>query len=192
MCQGHGDWGRDGVVAVATRHLGWHLGWGSVEVAGKRPHSTGEFSGPKFGSRSSVALQYPPNIRQPIQNPVARIGSHSPRRVTFRRNLSWTGTRISGNWLGPTTATNKRSEPDPKTSHGIWLRRTCSGNAAENRSFGVRFVGQLASAMRSLRIQGEHEPNHGDYPGACGHHPGDRSSRINSSLSARPIRERIR
>jgi hypothetical protein len=33
MCEGHGDWGRDGVVAVATRHLGWRL----VEVAGKMP-----------------------------------------------------------------------------------------------------------------------------------------------------------
>lgn len=33
MCQGHGDWGRDGVVAVATRHLGWRL----VEVSGKVP-----------------------------------------------------------------------------------------------------------------------------------------------------------
>ena len=33
MCEGQGDWGRDGVVAVATRHLGWRL----VEVAGKMP-----------------------------------------------------------------------------------------------------------------------------------------------------------
>ncbi len=39
MCDGHGDWGRDGVVAVATRHLGWRL----VEVAGKMP-------GVKYGS----------------------------------------------------------------------------------------------------------------------------------------------
>ncbi len=39
MCEGHGDWGRDGVVAVATRHLGWRL----VEVAGKMP-------GVKYGS----------------------------------------------------------------------------------------------------------------------------------------------
>lgn len=31
MCEGHGDWERDGVVAVATRHLGWRL----VEVAGE-------------------------------------------------------------------------------------------------------------------------------------------------------------
>lgn len=31
MCEGHGDWGRDGVVAVATRHLGWQL----VEVSKK-------------------------------------------------------------------------------------------------------------------------------------------------------------
>ena len=29
ICQRYGDWGRDGVVAVATRHLGWRL----VEVA---------------------------------------------------------------------------------------------------------------------------------------------------------------
>lgn len=36
MCEGHGDWGRDGVVAVATRHLGWRL----VEVAGKLPGVT--------------------------------------------------------------------------------------------------------------------------------------------------------
>lgn len=33
MCEGHGDWGRDGVVAVATRHLGWRL----VEVAREIP-----------------------------------------------------------------------------------------------------------------------------------------------------------
>lgn len=33
MCRGHGDWGRDGVVAVATRHLGWRL----VEVSGEMP-----------------------------------------------------------------------------------------------------------------------------------------------------------
>jgi len=39
MCEGHGDWGRDGVVAVATRHLGWGL----VEVSGKMP-------GVKYGS----------------------------------------------------------------------------------------------------------------------------------------------
>ena len=31
MCEGYGDWGRDGVVAVANRHLGSGL----VEVAGK-------------------------------------------------------------------------------------------------------------------------------------------------------------
>ena len=36
MCEGHGDWGRDGVVAVATRHLGWRL----VEIAGKCPGSS--------------------------------------------------------------------------------------------------------------------------------------------------------
>jgi len=39
MGEGRGDWGRDGVVAVATRHLGWRL----VEVAGKMP-------GVKYGS----------------------------------------------------------------------------------------------------------------------------------------------
>ncbi len=39
MCDGYGEWGRDGVVAVATRHLGWRL----VEVAGKMP-------GVKYGS----------------------------------------------------------------------------------------------------------------------------------------------
>ncbi len=39
MCAVHGDWGRDGVVAVATRHLGWRL----IEVAGKIP-------GVKYGS----------------------------------------------------------------------------------------------------------------------------------------------
>jgi hypothetical protein len=33
MCERHGDWGRDGLVAVATRHLGWRL----VEVAGEMP-----------------------------------------------------------------------------------------------------------------------------------------------------------
>jgi hypothetical protein len=30
---GHRDWGRDGVVAVATGHLGWRM----VEVVGKIP-----------------------------------------------------------------------------------------------------------------------------------------------------------
>ena len=39
VCERYGDWGRDGVVAVATRHLGWGL----VEVAGKMP-------GVKYGS----------------------------------------------------------------------------------------------------------------------------------------------
>ena len=39
MCRRHGDWGRDGVVAVATRHLGWR--W--VERVGKR-------SGGNYGS----------------------------------------------------------------------------------------------------------------------------------------------
>jgi hypothetical protein len=29
----HGDWGRDGLLAVATRHLGWRLG----EVVGREP-----------------------------------------------------------------------------------------------------------------------------------------------------------
>ncbi|MFO1458848.1 MAG: hypothetical protein U1G08_05520 [Verrucomicrobiota bacterium] len=29
----HGEWGRDGLLAVATRHLGWRLG----EVVGKNP-----------------------------------------------------------------------------------------------------------------------------------------------------------
>jgi hypothetical protein len=29
----HGDWGRDGLLAVATRHLGWRLS----EVVGKEP-----------------------------------------------------------------------------------------------------------------------------------------------------------
>ena len=33
MCGRHGDWGRDGVVAVAARHLGWRL----VELVGKVP-----------------------------------------------------------------------------------------------------------------------------------------------------------
>ena len=33
MCDVYGEWGRDGLVAVATRHLGWRL----VEVAGKMP-----------------------------------------------------------------------------------------------------------------------------------------------------------
>ncbi len=39
MCDGYGEWGRDGVVAVATRHLGWRL----VEVSGK-------ISGVQYGS----------------------------------------------------------------------------------------------------------------------------------------------
>ena len=30
---GTGDWGRDGLLAVATRHLGWRL----CEVVGKEP-----------------------------------------------------------------------------------------------------------------------------------------------------------
>ena len=30
----HGDWGRDGVAAVATRHLGWRLSEAAAEVKG--------------------------------------------------------------------------------------------------------------------------------------------------------------
>ena len=33
MILGHGDWGRDGLLAVATRHLGWRLG----EVVEREP-----------------------------------------------------------------------------------------------------------------------------------------------------------
>jgi hypothetical protein len=33
MSEGYGDWGRDGVVAVATGHLGWRL----VDVAKEMP-----------------------------------------------------------------------------------------------------------------------------------------------------------
>ena len=33
MILAHGDWGRDGLLAVSTRHLGWRLS----EVVGKAP-----------------------------------------------------------------------------------------------------------------------------------------------------------
>lgn len=34
MCGGHGDCGRDGVVAMAIRHLGWPLEQMAAEISG--------------------------------------------------------------------------------------------------------------------------------------------------------------
>ena len=36
ICERHGDWGRDAVVAVASRHLGWRLVEVAAELSGVR------------------------------------------------------------------------------------------------------------------------------------------------------------